>query len=1155
MSVRANDQARIEAADTGSGMSRMVRIVANAGSGKTYELSTRYIEIIAALLQREAQGGEKFNAASVLATTFTRAAAGEIRNRILKRLADAVLGATPKATAAQKKERASLEGDILKRNPELRTAFDPAQILNRLTQEFDRLEIRTIDSVFTRMAQSFGREAGLPLPLQFLSEAETIAASRRALQRVMDASVNVEADAQRLQSVRSGVAASSVERVLLDKVDNGLTAYRDSIAPGTDPESIPPAWSPPSEKTSGKLLDASQLAKAVDDLRRAVDAMSKPRSGYGKMLEDLNPLPRTMNEWREWKKGGPQASVCEDPHAPLYYRTPIPSDCVAAIRMLLGHIAAIEDRAIGGAARGWAEFLQRIDQEWRRMMAEEEKVTFESVTRSLSIAMRDIDKSDIAFRLDARIDHLLLDEFQDTSVGQWLALRLLAQEIASTNDDERFRSLMVVGDPKQSIYGWRAGEPRLLRNFESMIHEGHAEGRIVKRDLFTSWRSAPVILGFVDHLFNRLRTGDANVFADPEEPSTQNFQVACRNWTEGYCNHEAAPKHKDLAGCVQVRALNFIQGNRGQMLIEASAAIAIEQFRRAGGKIRVAIIARRNKDVARLVERIRAISPETPCVARAGGDLQTSPAVVAFLDVLRFSSHPGDTISLFGAATTPLGRALGLDPQWACQDAPPEIRKQRDIARGQAAAAIRRTLAQQGIAGTFSQWLRRLNHIDQQEKAGESIFDSSDRLRLARLIQEATQLEQDSSRTIDDLVESLAALRVQDPPSHEIEVINIHQAKGLEWDAVIYHAGIDAKESSRPTFAVDREQVLEPPKCVVPWITAHPVPERYQSTMEHAEDFRLQEQLSQLYVALTRARQGLWITAAKKKDSFGPTPAGMVCEAILTMTDATTEIKNGFEITTLGNEQWTRPVGDTKEGAQDGAKEIRVAVSAPAAHGAKVRALRSPSFEAASAPAVAPASGSWTARAAQPTRTPGKLLATERGTIAHLVAESVRWSGEWKPDAAPLVAKARALFPQRSPTNITEVVKRTIEQLQCGDIKSMLAKPEGDAALFNERKFVRLFQSGGVQEGIIDRVELIGKPGQWTGARIIDFKTDAFDRDTQDQQAWKQERAAHHAPQLTAYAQVIAEEHGLSMTNISMHLVLLEAQTTSSVSQVALGEE
>jgi ATP-dependent exoDNAse (exonuclease V) beta subunit len=368
----------------------------------------------------------------------------------------------------------------------------------------------------------------------------------------------------------------------------------------------------------------------------------------------------------------------------------------------------------------------------------------------------------------------------------------------------------------------------------------------------------------------------------------------------------------------------------------------------------------------------------------------------------------------------------------------------------------------------------------------------------------------------------------------------------------------------------------------------------------------MQEQLSQLYVALTRAKQGLWIVGSLKVDGMGATPAGIVYDAICSMpgmrqpeledaqpdavnssaptsattsapisaptsattsaptSESTSESANAsdevddadidqsaiakpaaFQVMTIGDELWTLKNSHASK-AQETDTEI-VNVSQPAASAVKIRALSSPSSTHES---FASAKATHAALA----RHRGELLATERGTIAHLVAESIHWSDNWNPHApnfvADLVAKARAQFPQRQEFAIEQVVRDTIAQLSSAEIKSMLAKPASHAAVFNERKFVRMFDNGGVQEGIIDRVELLGTSDQsrkWTSARIIDFKTDFFDTSTQTLQQWKQQRAQHHAAQLRDYAQVIAKEHGIPVENCSMHLVLLSANATVQV--------
>ena len=102
-------------------------------------------------------------------------------------------------------------------------------------------------------------------------------------------------------------------------------------------------------------------------------------------------------------------------------------------------------------------------------------MTFSDLTFSLLDDAQDGSLDELWFRLDGRIDHLLLDEFQDTAATQWRVLRRLAEEITSTMPPER--TLFCVGDMKQSIYGWRHAEPRLLGQLPELLG-GAVEARL-----------------------------------------------------------------------------------------------------------------------------------------------------------------------------------------------------------------------------------------------------------------------------------------------------------------------------------------------------------------------------------------------------------------------------------------------------------------------------------------------------------------------------------------------------------------------------------------------------------------------------------------------------------------------------------------------------
>ena len=104
----------------------------------------------------------------------------------------------------------------------------------------------------------------------------------------------------------------------------------------------------------------------------------------------------------------------------------------------------------------------------------------------------------IDWRLDAQIDHWLLDEFQDTSFGQWSVLRNLIDE--AVQDPMAARSFFYVGDVKQAIFAWREGDSRLFREIFDH-YNSMAPGTITEERLDRSWRSGPAVITMVNRVF------------------------------------------------------------------------------------------------------------------------------------------------------------------------------------------------------------------------------------------------------------------------------------------------------------------------------------------------------------------------------------------------------------------------------------------------------------------------------------------------------------------------------------------------------------------------------------------------------------------------------------------------------------------------------
>ncbi len=105
------------------------------------------------------------------------------------------------------------------------------------------------------------------------------------------------------------------------------------------------------------------------------------------------------------------------------------------------------------------DLMVRFDKEYNRLKSEHGWLRFSDVTRTLAHADEAARSQTMNFRLDSSIQHLLLDEFQDTSPDQWRILRRLTQAIMSQKSESSF---FCVGDGKQAIYGWRGGVSEIL---------------------------------------------------------------------------------------------------------------------------------------------------------------------------------------------------------------------------------------------------------------------------------------------------------------------------------------------------------------------------------------------------------------------------------------------------------------------------------------------------------------------------------------------------------------------------------------------------------------------------------------------------------------------------------------------------------------------
>ncbi|MBE3134817.1 MAG: UvrD-helicase domain-containing protein, partial [Acidobacteria bacterium] len=459
---------------------RNVVLEASAGTGKTSVLVTRYLNLIRA-------GVDPSN---ILAITFTRKAAAEMRERIVREL-----------------KRAAALSDAGR--------FRWHDLRDRLGD----IAISTIDAFCLSLLGEFPLEADLDPGFEVADETEIPRLSEEALDRTLRICRGLTGRDEHVGLVFARLGERRLRAAL------GSLIRRRLVAAGALARFL--AATPPSltiEATSARaaarVLQALDAAPGGRDLFLADGPVGSPRfqvlaSDLRNLSAERPPLLLHTVLDRLEQHVFTQAGTPRRQFGPVYRKTDLVSDAAGK-----RHLAAIEllapavrdamtafDRDLNVLlARGLRRMFRIARTEYRRALDARAVVDFaEALARSLRLLGRMDEFAQSRYRLEARYHHVLVDEFQDTSRAQW---RLVASLIAAwgegaglAHDAGLQPSIFVVGDRKQSIYAFRDAEVRVFRTARRHIERLRQE-RNVRRALSHSFRAVPELLAFTNDLFD-----------------------------------------------------------------------------------------------------------------------------------------------------------------------------------------------------------------------------------------------------------------------------------------------------------------------------------------------------------------------------------------------------------------------------------------------------------------------------------------------------------------------------------------------------------------------------------------------------------------------------------------------------------------------------
>jgi ATP-dependent helicase/nuclease subunit A len=864
---------------------------ASAGTGKTQVLTARVLRLLLNGARPE----------SILCLTFTKAAAAEMANRIGARLAKWV---------RLKDSELATDLDHLGESTDPRTRERARQLFARVLDAPGGLKIQTIHSFAQGLLAAFPAEAGIMpgfQPIEGRAEQELV---RRTLAELM-----ADAEAKGDHSLIGDVQCLS-RRLGEDRAVEYLQecARRpDALKALGLRETIEP-----------QILDLMDLpGESLDDyiahhcgdegldcdlLRSVAEANRKWGTqtglGHARVIDDwlsLTPIERAarLDELRKivlTDKGTPRVSAGQLKVKPTYE-----SDA-GRLAVLIADLLRLQNGArlaadIAAGLRAGQAFATAYTRAKRAAGVADFNDLIEW-TREL---LRQPGMGDwVRYKLDRQVDHVLVDEAQDTNAAQWDIIERLVDEFFSGSNEveQRVRTLFMVGDFKQAIYGFQGTDPRRFSEAREMFKR-RASSMSSGDDLFSyqqsaqefrdlsiaaSFRSAQPVLDLVDAVIQSV--GPAALALDvpppPHRAHHQDRPGSVELWAPFSVEESPDDSDEGEERWISIRDRKYADAlaERIRLMVEDAPVLASTKRPLTPGDILVLV--RSRGELASLIV-ARLFSAGVPVAGVDRLHLHEPLAVQDLLAAIKFAVQPNDNLSLACLLVSPL---LGWD-----QD---QLRALAYDRKGSLWRELRQRAAEFPEAHAALSELLRIADFTPPSRFLETILSGPmqgrrrlySRLGMAardaidELVNSALEFERNEIASLDRFLSwfSRGTVDVQrDPgaPANEVRVMTVHGAKGLEAPVVIVaDATADPARLGRTPITVDVEieRVGKPP-LLRPKKDERCPP--FEEVIAAEEQRDMEEHLRLLYVAMTRAADRLVVSGVMpkaKKDGSDPRP-------------------------------------------------------------------------------------------------------------------------------------------------------------------------------------------------------------------------------------------------------------------------------------------
>lgn len=815
---------------------------ASAGSGKTFTLATEYIRLLV-------ENPQCYH--NILAVTFTNKATEEMKMRILSQLYG-IWKQLP-------------ESDKYLQNIQEKTGLAPNVIseraglaLNNLTHNYNYFRVETIDTFFQSVLRNMARELDLTTNLRI--ELNDYQVEELAVDQLIEDLTTTDVMLQWiLKYIMENISDDKSWNVIAQIKKFGQNIFKDY-------------YKEVSITLEQKMSEAGffeNYTTSLRDLRNAAEEYMKEigesffdtLEGEGLSADDLSSKQRGIASYfNKLRKGTFDPSIITT--TVTNHLENIEKWCPktnprrdTVLQVVESSLIQILKCAVEAQEKQWKIFqssnltlrhlnqlrlLSSIEKKVRELNETENRFLLSDTQQLLHSLIDGSDSPFIFEKIGTQLQHVMIDEFQDTSTIQWQNFKVLLAETMSHEDG----SNLIVGDVKQSIYRWRSGDWRLLNGIENQFNSMLME----IKSLSTNYRSTRNVIDFNNTFFRHAAKVEYQALEELECDEREQLEKA-------YADVEQkVPDDKKDEGRVTIELLPYNEYQ--ESVLEHTVEYVRELIDAGVSQKDIAILVRYNNHIPLIAQYFLENLPEVSIVSDEAFRLEASSAVCLMIQALHLLLHPDDQLTKAAIVKT-----------WLCTVQGKELTDDQFMIAGNNFDEY----LPEAYIGHFDELLtlplyelaEKIYSIFQLHRLeGQGAYLCAFYDHLANYVNENTT---DIQSFLTEWDENLSKKTIQSDETNGIRLISIHKSKGLEFDHVIipYCDWTLEKYSDNIIWCKPNEAPFNDLPIVPIDYSPKMMGSIYEKEYLHEHLQNTVDNLNLLYVAFTRAAKSLYVVGKR----------------------------------------------------------------------------------------------------------------------------------------------------------------------------------------------------------------------------------------------------------------------------------------------------